>query len=213
MKRSVYTLEVETRELLGTANSRRLRRQGKIPAIMYSHGKDGKFLLIDDMAAADVVHHPGMLTISNKAEGQTTKAIIKDVAYNVITQKVMHIDLLEVHAGEVISADVILMHKGTPKGLSHGGLLEQMLHTIHVRCTPEKLPEVITVDVSDLEIDQILHVEDIALPDGVTVTTDGKLPAFIMATLRTEEEIKPEASESETEQDSETEDAERKTAE
>jgi large subunit ribosomal protein L25 len=193
MKRSVYTLEVENREQMGTANTRRLRLAGKIPVVMYSHGEESKPLTISAVDAAEVVHHHGMLSVANKTDGKTALAIIKDVDYNCITQRVMHIDFLEVHAGEKITADVALSHKGDPAGTSKGGILEQMLHSLSIRCTPENLPEAIIVDVSGMDLDQIIHVNEIKLPEGVTVMTEGKLPAFIVSLPRVDEEPTPAA--------------------
>jgi large subunit ribosomal protein L25 len=115
--------------------------------------------------------------------------------YNCITQRVMHIDFLEVHAGEKITADVALSHKGDPAGTSKGGILEQMLHSLSIRCTPENLPEAIIVDVSGMDLDQIIHVNEIKLPEGVTVMTEGKLPAFIVSLPRVDEEPTPAAAE------------------
>ena len=195
MKRSVYTLEVENREQMGTANTRRLRLAGKIPVVMYSHGEESKPLTISAVDAAEVVHHHGMLSVANKTDGKTALAIIKDVDYNCITQRVMHIDFLEVHAGEKITADVALSHKGDPAGTSKGGILEQMLHSLSIRCTPENLPEAIIVDVSGMDLDQIIHVNEIKLPEGVTVMTEGKLPAFIVSLPRVDEEPTPAAAE------------------
>ena len=195
MKRSVYTLEVENREQMGTANTRRLRLAGKIPVVMYSHGEESKPLTISAVDAAEVVHHHGMLSVANKTDGKTSLAIIKDVDYNCITQRVMHIDFLEVHAGEKITADVALSHKGDPAGTSKGGILEQMLHSLSIRCTPENLPEAIIVDVSGMDLDQIIHVNEIKLPEGVTVMTEGKLPAFIVSLPRVDEEPTPAAAE------------------
>jgi large subunit ribosomal protein L25 len=195
MKRSVFTLEVESREQMGTAHTRRLRLAGKIPVVMYSHGEESKPLTISAVDAAEVVHHHGMLSVANKTDGKTALAIIKDVDYNCITQRVMHIDFLEVHAGEKITADVALSHKGDPAGTSKGGILEQMLHSLSIRCTPENLPEAIIVDVSGMDLDQIIHVNEIKLPEGVTVMTEGKLPAFIVSLPRVDEEPTPAAAE------------------
>jgi large subunit ribosomal protein L25 len=193
MKRSVFTLEVESREQMGTAHTRRLRLAGKIPVVMYSHGEESKPLTISAVDAAEVVHHHGMLSVSNKTDGKTALAIIKDIDYSCITQKVMHIDFLEVHAGEKITAEVALSHKGDPAGLGKGGILEQMLHSLSIRCTPENLPEAIIVDVSSLDLDQIIHVNEIPLPEGVAVMTDGKLPAFMVSLPRVDEEPTPAA--------------------
>lgn len=183
---ATLTLEVQSRECTGTAASRRIRRAGNVPVVMYSHGKQGTNLVANAKEITACVHTHGVITIKNTTTNETTQAIVKDVAYDAITLKVMHVDLQEVHAGEVVSAEVEIVAAGTPVGLSKGGILEQVLHTAHVRCASDKIPESIVVDVSGMNVGTTIHFGDIVLPEGVTSAFDKTAPVFVVAEVAAE---------------------------
>jgi large subunit ribosomal protein L25 len=106
-------------------------------------------------------------------------ALLLDVQHHPIKDYIIHIDLHEIAQDEILHAEVPVTSVGEPVGVkTGGGLLETMLRTIRVACLPRNLPELITVDVSHLEIGHSVHVRELALPEGVTVSNPPELPVF-----------------------------------
>lgn len=170
MKSQELNLQVEAREKSGTSVARRLRRNGKVPAVVYGHGGVARPLTLEDSDVHEVLHHAGIININ--VEDDKLSAILKDVQRDVMRGHVTHVDFQEVRADEVVGATVPLEPVGVPAGESSGGNLEQLLHEIDIRCLPANLPESITVDVSELGIDDALLVKDLELPEGIEADSD-----------------------------------------
>jgi large subunit ribosomal protein L25 len=109
-------------------------------------------------------------------------ALIQNVQHEPLTGKILHVDFHAVQADEEMEATVPVEPVGEPLGVrTYGGLLEQVVREIPVRCLPRQLPERVTVDVSKLNVGDAIHVADIKLPEGVTATADPDLAVFLVA--------------------------------
>ena len=171
---SKLVLQAKNRQKSGSAESRRIRRGGRIPAVLY--GRAGKAVSLDLDAHEFTL---GAKNISESTivkidvEGKSYDAFVKDTQRNIIDGKILHVDFYEVESGVILRAKVSLHLTGNPIGVREGGNLENPLHEIEVECLPQHLPERIVVDVSDLKANQSLHVRDIPLAEGVKLLSAG----------------------------------------
>ncbi|MDR2758773.1 MAG: 50S ribosomal protein L25 [Spirochaetaceae bacterium] len=158
----------------GSGDARRIRHAGRIPAVIYGHS--GQALSID-LDALEFIH--GVKGISEstivkvEVDGKTHDAFVKDTQRNITDGKVLHVDFYEVESNTTLRARVSVHIHGNPIGVREGGILESPLHDIEVECLPKDLPERIDVDVSDLKVNQSIHVRDLALGSGVRLISGG----------------------------------------
>ena len=188
-------LEVNLREACGTSASRRDRKAGKVPAVVYGHGAEPKHILLDGKAWTVVSKQDVQIVELKQGSDKNTNVLIKDVQNDFLTGATKHVDFLEVKMDEVITAAVPIHGIGTPEGLAQGGILEQQIHELEISCTPLTLPEFIECDIGELEVGDALHVSDLTLPEGVTAVSDNELTVFQVAMPKVEEEETPEEEE------------------
>jgi large subunit ribosomal protein L25 len=177
MSNTVLSIQVENRGNIGSSNSRRMRKAGLVPAVVYGHGGAASSITVKADDLASVVHHAGLLNL-DIAGGETKAAIVKEVQLHPIQDYVLHIDFQEVKADEKIHSHAAIESHGTPAGAVHGGQLEQILHELEIRSLPADMIETIVVDVTALKVDDTLHVRDLVLPQGVEALADPELPVF-----------------------------------
>jgi large subunit ribosomal protein L25 len=162
-------LNVRERSQFGSSSSRRERRSGSIPVVVYSHGSKAKSFLLPRLEW-DVLSRKGDIHLVKlkSDKGDAINALIKDVQHDYLSGTTLHVDFQEVRMDEVITATVPVFSRGIAIGAAQGGgVLEQLLHEIEVKCLPSDIPGSIEVDVSLLEIDQAIHIRDIKLPEKV----------------------------------------------
>ena len=172
---NIINISAKKRDLLGTANARRLRRENLIPVNVYSKGEPSQSLVITDADAKIAHYHNGLVAINCEEGGAVMNAVVKEVQVHPLTNKILHMDFHAVKADEVVTSVVPIVLEGDAAGLRQGGELEQVLHEVEIESLPANIPEVITVDVSALELNQALHVGELKLPEGVTAVSDAEL--------------------------------------
>ena len=188
---NTITLTATKRDLLGKVNARRFRRAGQIPINVYSKGEPSKSLVISEADAKLAHYHNGLVTLNIEGLGPQS-AVMKEIQIHPISNKILHIDFHAVRADEMIKSVVPIVLEGDAAGLRQGGELEQVLHEVEIESLPANIPEVITVDVSALELNQALHVADLKLMDGVKAISD---PELIVAHCRAHKVTAEEAAE------------------
>ena len=164
-------LETSQREGRGSKKAGRLRKQGKIPAVVYGHKKATESVSVDREALLHAVTHKARVVDLKSAAG-TQKALISELQWDHLGKDVLHADFQRVAVDERISVTVPLELKGTSPGVTAGGALEQPLHTLHVECLAVAVPESVRVNIAELQIGGVIHVRDLQLPDGVTSLDD-----------------------------------------
>jgi large subunit ribosomal protein L25 len=175
-------LKAEPRKNVGRSAVRQLRARGLIPAIIYGGTEKPQPLQV---AARDInammSHASGenvLVELEITGDGSTRTALVQEVQHSPVGGEIRHIDFHAVSMDQMIQAEVPLEPTGTPIGVkTFGGLLEQSLRMLPIECLPGDLPDRITVDVSNLNIGDSIHVRDIQLPNGVTP----KIPADVTA--------------------------------
>jgi len=189
---SETALVVETREGTGKGVARKLRAAGRIPAILYGQGKDSVALAIDPRALEKVLKAGGAntlldLTVQGRGDLGTPVALVKELQRDPLRGAILHADLYQVDLTKTVEVEVPIHLVGKPKGLDFGGLLEHTLREVKVECLPRSIPERIDLDVSALEIGDVLHVRDLPLPTGVTLVSDPDLGVAHVALPQAEE--------------------------
>jgi len=182
-------LKAQQRHSSGTRSSRKLRTQGLIPAIIYGHKQDPVSVQLN---AHDLIlelqHHHRVLDVD--LEGQHEKCFVKDVQYDYLGEKILHVDLARVSMDETIQVSVALELRGTPVGTAENGVLEQLLAELEIQCRVTDIPENIRVRVNDLKIDDTVTAGEIELPEGAILVTAPDTPVAI---VRLRAEIAEEA--------------------
>jgi large subunit ribosomal protein L25 len=169
---SSIVFSAKTRTVFGSAKSARLRRQGRVPGVIYGKNADGKRDTIHiDLDKREL--SGGLRSISESTivkidvEGTAHDAFVKATQRNILDGDILHVDFYEIEMGKTLRARVSVHITGSPVGVRDGGVLETPLHDIEVECLPKDLPERITVDISGLNVNQSIHVRDLPLGEGV----------------------------------------------
>ena len=185
-------IAVQSRKEFGKCASRRARKAGMIPAVVYSKGKEAKSIMVDaDAWKVLAGHHVQMVTLVDGAA--KSSALVKEVQFNHLKNYVQHIDFQEVDVNADLTAMVPVHAHGDCIGVNHGGILEFELHEIEVICHPDHLPESIPAEVSSLDIGDQLHVKDLVMPEGVRTDLDPE--AVVAHVVRPKEEAEAPAAE------------------
>ncbi len=176
---NTISLKAEQRRRSGTADVRRLRREGLIPAVVYGKGVDNLNLKIEERGFTRLMQEQEtdniLVDLDIDGEAATRLALVQNIQYNPLNGKLLHVDFMVVSATQEITADVPLHLDGTPIGVREGGVFDQLLHSVEVRCVPSRLPSNIELDISQLDIGSALHVSDLDLGEGVTAVLDGSV--------------------------------------
>lgn len=171
-------LRGELRERLGTRYAKRMREQGRLPAVVYGHGKEPTAISVD---AKETIRHikSGERVFTIELAGKKETVLLRDVQFDYLGDGIVHCDLSRVDLDEVTHAHVHVVLKGEAIGLKTvGTLLMHPVTELTVECKLRDLPGEIVVNVSDLNVGGIIHASDIALPEGVKLRSD---PGAILA--------------------------------
>ncbi len=170
-----FDLVAELREQgKGTSSSRRLRRSGFVPGIIYGAGKETISLTIDHNQLLRKLNVDNFLSsiISIQINDKKEDVLIKDIQVHPSKQQVMHLDFLRIKSDEIIrvSVPVIFLNEESAIGVKlEGGTVTPLMNEIEVSCLPKNLPENLEIDIIDMKVDDMLYLEDIELPDGVEI--------------------------------------------
>jgi large subunit ribosomal protein L25 len=194
------TLDVEERPERGTRATKRLRRAGLVPGVVYG-GSDGDSVSFKvDSRVLRQVLVDGSALIDLQVAGKTRPVIVKDQQIHPVRDELLHIDLLEVRLDEKIQTQVGVQIDGVEEapGIKEGGVLEQVTHQLNIEALPTAIPDAIRVDVSGMEIAATMHLSELSPPEGVTFLDDPD--ETIIATIVVPTEVEePEEIEEETE--------------
>ena len=190
-----FELQAEARDARGRTGSRRLRRLGKVPAVVYGGGKDPLAITLDHNSLLREMKQPAFYTsiVTVKVGGEAQAVVVKDVQRHPAKPYLIHLDFQRIVEDQEITLHVPLRFFGeeTAKGVKEqGGVIEHLATDVEVSCLPRHLPEAIEVDVSQLEMNQIVHLSELKLPEGVSLTAlehHQDLPVVTISQPRREE--------------------------
>jgi large subunit ribosomal protein L25 len=172
MPQTMPKIETQTRDRIGSRYAARLREAGRLPAVVYGHGQEPLHLSVDAKRFVEVLHdntHLVELALDGKAEA----CLIKDVQWDYLGKKIIHVDLARVDLTEEVEVEVEIEFVGEPVVLkTPGALFEHPETTLLVSCLANNIPERITVDISGLQADELITIGDLKLPEGIKAVGD-----------------------------------------
>lgn len=169
------TLNAAKREGTGKGVARKLRQAGRVPAVLYGKDMEAVHLTVDAKEALHLFQHISVentiVALAVEGEKEPHQTLVREIQAHPFKNELIHVDFLRVQAGVEVDVEVPVELIGTPVGVKqHGGVLEQIIHELPVRCIPSMIPEVFEVDVSALDVNDAIHVSDLTFGEGVEVT-------------------------------------------
>ena len=190
------TLGAERRSKSGKSAARALRREGKVPAVLYGHGRDSESLALNatelEKALQGIAAESTVIEL--KVDGSPAQVLIRELQRHPTRLHITHVDFYEIHAGETLTLGVPVRLVGTPIGVKdQGGILEQYLREVEIEVLPQHIPEHVELDVSELEIGDSLHVSDLAIPNAEILEEMAATVCTVVAPRVEEEPVPAEA--------------------
>jgi large subunit ribosomal protein L25 len=191
-------LNVQNRNSRGKRDARRLRQEGSVPAVLYGHGKENVCLavLAEDMDA--VVRHGARLVELQGAVNE--QAFVRDLQWDTWGTHILHIDFTRISAHEKVEVEVHVELRGEAPGVRQGGVVEQLLHQVGIECEATEIPEVLLVNVNELNLEESITLGQLKLPKTAKILADpDAVVVQCVAPMEELEEIPAEAGEAEPE--------------
>ena len=192
-KMEKITLKAEIRTEIGKGGARKLRREGMLPAVMYSKGNSTpvkvNFKEINRIISSKKTEHAMINIELHEGNGKSTEhpVLIKDYQLDPVTDRLLHVDFQEVSLEEEVEVTVPIEIVKQPQGVKMGGILEFHLREVDIMCLPTNIPEKIEIDASAVGIGHSFHVSDIVPPEGIRIVTDPEEVVLTVTAPRVEE--------------------------
>jgi large subunit ribosomal protein L25 len=195
-----FEITAESREVKGKGASRRLRHAGRVPAVIYGAGKAPQMVTLDQIVMKRHLDNEKFHTaiLSVKLGNETDQAILRDWQMHPFKPVVLHVDLQRISATEKLHMRVPLHFVGqdvAPGVKQEGGIATHLMSEVDITCLPKDLPEYLEVDMSNLHLNQSLHLSDIKMPEGVVITSlahgGDDLAVAAITTVKVVEEVAP----------------------
>lgn len=174
----------------GSRVARRLRKAGRIPAIIYGHKQAPVTVSLTRESVWEMIRkstHLAELSVG----GSTETVLVREIQWDHLGKEIIHLDFARVSADESIETEIRLDVRGTAPGVAEGGVVEVLVHNLRVTCRANAIPDAIRVDVGHLHLNEAVHVKDLTLPPGVTVDADPDLLLLHVSTHVAEAEPAP----------------------
>lgn len=187
-------LKASPRSDVGKGAARTLRRDGKVPAVIYGHARDPQPLAIDqrelERLLSQIAAESTVIELS--LDGTTARTLIREIQRHPYKRQILHVDFQELVAGEKVTVNVPILLVGTPEGVrTEGGILDQTMRELAILVDPADIPAHIDVDVNALTIGRSVHVSDLTLPPGVEVMEDEDATICVVSAPRAAVEETP----------------------
>jgi large subunit ribosomal protein L25 len=178
-----HKLTVQSRSKLGSAESRRLRKQGLVPGVLYGREEPVAIAVAERDLRSALTTRGGLNAVLDVVveNGKTHSSVLKDFQQDAVRGLITHIDLQEVRLDQPIHATVPLTLHGEPAGVQEGGVLSQVTNELNVEALPMEVPEHLEADVSEMHIGDTLRLSSLTPPEGVTLLDD--LEETVLATV------------------------------
>jgi len=187
-------LKAEIREQTGSKAVQKVRKQGRIPAIVYGHNQEPVAISLDAHNFVERLHH-GQRLMDVQIGKKKEKIIVKDLQYDYLGKDIIHADLMRVSVTEMVKVTVPIELKGTAKGTHESGIIEEHADHLEIECKATDIPETIVVSVKEVSVGDALHAGDLELPDGVKLLSSPEtlvVTCHLVAAAKTTEEVEEE---------------------
>jgi large subunit ribosomal protein L25 len=172
------TLSAEARERAGKGASRAIRREGRVPAVIYGEKKDPEPIHIEERELVKLLHTGHFMNslIEIDVAGSKTRTLPKDVQFHPVTDRPLHVDFLRIGKGAAVTVNVPVhfANEEDSPGLKRGGVLNVVRHELELVCPADAIPDEVTVDLTGLEVGDSVHMSVVQLPEGVTATIEDR---------------------------------------
>ncbi len=189
----VIALSAETRSASGKGGARQTRREHKVPAVIYGHGRPAQPLTVDALALEKALTgvDPESTVIELTLDGKKAKVLIREIQRHAIRPDIIHVDFYEIRGGEKVRLKIPVHLVGTPDGVRNaGGVLDQVMREVEVEVLPEHIPARVELDVTPLAIGHSRHVRDLQIPNA-TILSGADLTIATVVPPRAEEVAAP----------------------
>jgi large subunit ribosomal protein L25 len=189
-----HQLSVQLRQRAGKGAARSVRREGRVPGVIYGGKQDPVLISIDPLELKRELHRIGFFAtlFDLKLDGTAHRVLARDVQFDPVTDKPLHVDFLRV-TGEsriVVQVPVEFINEAKSPGLKRGGVLNVVRHEIELRCSVEAIPRSITIDLDGLDIGDSIHISHVTLPEGARPTIERD---FTIASVAAPSAVRAEA--------------------
>ena len=184
-----HTLEVSLRSAPGRKGAEHLRKNGKIPGVVYGLAKENLPIELGAKETERAIHS-GTHLVDIKLNGSVEHVLIQDVQYDHLQMAIEHVDFMRIDPTHKVRVKVPLDFRGTPKGAKEGGILEVQISELELEVLPLEIPDRIRFDVEHLELHGLVHAKEIPLPSGARLLSPP--PDQILCQVRTVKEVTPE---------------------
>ena len=181
----VSSLKAEPRNALGSNATRKCRKNGQLPAVIYGHKKETLSVTIPETEFVHLFKH-GSHLFELQVGSQKETVLVKKAQYNYLGTDLIHVDFNRVDLNERVTVQVPLILKGTPVGTQAGGVLQQSLMSLEIECVVTDIPENIRVNVAKLGLNEQLKAKDVELPTGAKLKTEAELIVAAVAEVKEE---------------------------
>ena len=186
--KEVLNLVAEKRSDVGTHASRRQRREGRVPCVLYGHKQETQSIAVDYVALESIVrHHTRMLDLT--LDGKAERALLASVQYDAFGMDIVHADFIRVAMDELIRVRVPVTLKGKAKGEAQGAVTEQLLTEVEVECLPANIPDAIVHVITELDVSESVKVSELKVPAGVKIITEPTHLVVTVAALKIAEPV------------------------
>ncbi|GAA4765575.1 50S ribosomal protein L25/general stress protein Ctc [Stakelama sediminis] len=180
------TLNAETRDRVGKGASRALRREGRVPAVLYGNKKNPVGVHVEERALMKLLgtgHFMNSVIMIDTGDGKPVRTLPKDVAFDVVTDRPMHVDFLRIseHAKVTVNVPVVFVEEEEAPGIKRGGVLNVVRHELELEVDAASIPDQIEVSLKGLDVGDSVHISHVKLPDGASPTVTDR--DFTIATL------------------------------
>jgi large subunit ribosomal protein L25 len=195
MAMQLLKISATRRNESGKEVAKRLRRDARIPAVVFGKGTPARALAVSPKDLLGVLQSElgrNSLVELDSDDGSTETVLLTDFQYHPVTRELLHADFLRVSEDQMVKVDVPFVPVGKPKGVIVGGILRVVYHKLPVRCLANRIPAKIEHDVSELDLDDSVAVSDLAVPEGVTIRLPATRTVAALVTEKKVEEAAPE---------------------
>ena len=176
------SISAEKRVDLGKKEAKALRAAGKVPCVVYG-GENIQHIAATEIAFNNLVYTPNVYTVAIDIEGSSVNALIKDIQFHPVTDRIIHVDFIELTPGKEVNTEIPVVITGNAIGVRNGGKLRKTLRKLSIRSTPENLPDAITLDITKMKIGEKIYVRDIDA-DKFDILTSGNAVVVAVKTAR-----------------------------
>jgi large subunit ribosomal protein L25 len=161
---------VELRDQRGKLNNRRLRRSGKIPAVLYGHGEENVCLDVSAETLSTALRHGSRLVDLTGAVNES--AFIRDVQWDTWGTHVLHVDFTRISADEVVEVTLTIELRGEAPGVRAGGIVDQLIHDVEIACPAGSIPEKLQVNINHLKLEDKITLAELQIPQGAKLLVE-----------------------------------------